>query len=620
MSVSNFGYYEFFNDNGWDFNKEDNDSVKIFCSRLESSTDQKTRKKANDLLEVLEYEPKEVSSILMGNRIENLRRDYLKETGKSFVKNLFNSNTITSTHEEEVLKIITNLINSKDIKNKTFIKENAKFFVDFLFPHKKINIEEFSCLILALSDLPLQKQKRFFLYADTEKNKARIVEMVKTIKDFSNLSLALSSIARQEKLQIYQFTDSPEYKHWDIPGLGAMRELPLIRKSVFLDGSYWGRSAFNPIYISENRYISDREVGLMINESYLKNLRKIGGKEFFLQNPDEEKIHCMTFCSEIFAEKMASEIEKLNLLMKVTKKNSDQCIHIFKKPEGNDSNTLAVLIEMGALSEMSRKTLKKELDDFEIDEKKLNEIEKGLYLVMYPSLAESKREDKNEKPVTAVLCAGTGVWFSLYNPMICRLLMNGMDVLAFSYRGYELSEGIPTDKKIFQDLETVCHHLFDTKMIEEEQLLLYASCLGLGPAAQYVKNHPQTNLIIDRSFANLSTVAYSKIQEMTLPLGPITKPVAGTIARIAMPFFVNFENLSHLKNARGDIAIITSEDDNFIKKETEELRREMPDAYHITSPAKYGHEKNWLRDSKMVEEFEIYLLEKGLSRQLQLDL
>ena len=328
----------------------------------------------------------------------------------------------------------------------------------------------------------------------------------------------------------------------------------------------------------------------------------------------------MDFNSDYFAERAADELKKLKLLGEEKMQDSAQAMRIYEAPQGNASKMLETLKGMGILVEMPPEKLNREILTLDLDDKEKRKLFASIdrerkYLVMYPAQIASANVPEAEKPVTAVICTGSATWFSLYKPMIARLLMNGIDVIAFSYRGHELSEGKPTDQKVFQDLETVCHHLFDNKMISTDQLLLYASCMGLGPAAQYVKNHPETNLFIDRSFSRLSTVAALQIPQMELlPFPAITNPIASRVASLALPYLVNFENLPHLQGATGQIAIVTSEKDDFIKQETEELKAGLPEAHHITSPAKFGHAGNWLRSPKMIGTFESFLTQNRMAR------
>ena len=521
--------------------------------------------------------------------------------------------------------LVSHLIDRKVGKDEQALQQNGAFFVSLIYPEEKLSKKEMAKLIAAFKDFSLVQVEEFFDYAHTEENKQRVVSMVRDIlpADVKKLPVALKSLARVGQLQTHQWTKNVPHTHWDAPIMRQIREYAPIRTTVFQKGSFWRASDIHPDEAGGLVEVRQREVGLAINEVYLRELRRIGGKEFFLENPDGERIHCMQLDAETFTEKASSALDKLQLLGDWGKAGSDQHMRIYEGSR-RSSKKIKTLKSMGVLVDIPLKQVRKEIDNLEISREEKVELFNRLsskkdYYVMVPSLISGKVKDgkefvEAEKPVTAVLCAGSGVWFGLYKPMIARLLLNGIDVMAFSYRGHELSEGVPTDQKVFQDLETVSHYLFEGKKISKDQLLLYASCMGLGPAAQYVNDHPQTNLFIDRSFSRLSTLSARMVSGMEMRMPRVSTPVASRVAQVAMPYLIDFENLSHLKNAKGDIAIITSEADEFIGPETEALKAGMPNAHHITSPANFGHAGNWLKDPAMIEQFESYLVDKQMAR------
>lgn len=640
MQDTTTNYYSFFSRNDFNIANDSIDYYKNRCHLLQQrSSDEKTREVASELVQSLTQQPEKFAEILNTARVEHFRQNHGRDSGREhfnatiqylFSKHVSPDRPLISCAEldknKDLLKItppVLELIDTHSLRQTDLLKENSAFFVGLIYPEEKLDREQLIRLISTLDDFSDENLNQFFSHASNEKNQARVVQMLHEIPVESgrHLHLALKSIARHDQLSLHSWTVAPPRKYWEFSLMRSIRESGQLRSAVFQPGSLWA-PADVPSQNSRGgnlAHVTKREQGLAINESYLKELRRIGGKEFLVGNPDGEKIHCMGFEASRFAQIAANELAQLELVSEVKMPDSEQLMRIYRVPKESSKN-LDTLKSMGILVERPREKLEKQFRGLKLEEeseeKEKESEESENYLVMYPSQIQFSDLPEAKEPVTAVMCTGSAVWFSLYKPMIARLLMNGLNVMAFSYRGYELSEGTPTDQKVFQDLETVCHYLFTAKIDSKEQLLLYASCMGLGPAARYVKNHPDTNLLIDRSFSRLSTVAALKIPQMGLPGPAFSHRVASAVASVALPYLVNFENLTHLKGAKGQIAIVTSAQDELFPEETAELKNGMPDAHHITSPASYGHAGNWLKDWETLAALQAFLTQNGMARKM----
>lgn len=92
---------------------------------------------------------------------------------------------------------------------------------------------------------------------------------------------------------------------------------------------------------------------------------------------------------------------------------------------------------------------------------------------------------------------------------LVELLYKKMEynVVTFSYRGYGLSTGKPSEKGIKIDAQTVLRHLADHPVIKSTKLILYGRSLG-GAVAIYMAGLPQANgfvsgLILENTFLSI---------------------------------------------------------------------------------------------------------------------
>ncbi len=429
-----------------------------------------------------------------------------------------------------------------------------------------------SDIMLIMNNAPDLLEKSMKLLQDPATR--RRIEAMLTQLEPDKLKEALSALIRTSELETHTWREKPAATHWESVIIRKIRELPIWQKFVFTGAkqSIWVRD-------SEKKIFPQKEEGLLRNELELAELRAIGGSELFLQNPDGEKIHTMEFDASSFQNYVRSALSKLEPL----ESGSD-----YKLPDVIPDE-VQNLINLGIVKKMEDR-------------------------LVFIKPQEGKKEAR--EPTTALMCTGSGVWFSVYKKMIARLLLNGVNVQTFSFRGYELSEGIPTDAKLSQDVETVGHYLRE-KGVTDENTLLFASCMGLGPAARYINNHPTCDLFIDRSFASLSAVAEDKIMKGEIKIPRVFRPLASKVARVALSLFVRFENLEALQNAQGKIAVVTVDEDEIVGENANRLKEGLPEALHIDA-SRFGHSGNWLHNEKVRTDFEKFLSESGHARNLKL--
>lgn len=603
----------------------DTECLKEYCDNKKE-----TSPIAAQVHHLLESNPEGLTALLHGVTCEHIRSKIGAKSPSGVLHAIVDRVFKNSVKKENAcLMLLSAALAKESPKVQEILNAHSTALVTFLSGRSaasQITEEKLSVLLTALeeyanrthSDLSL-----FFSVITTPAGQKRLLEMLRQLKP-GELPEAFESMVRVAKIISHEWTREPQHVRSDFALIRKIKEMPILQKSIFLGSqkTIWPNEHEEmrdregvgaPDGFGNKIAVNQRELALLINERYLAQLRKAGGQELFLTSSDGDKIHTMEFNAEDFVAKVKETLSELTLLKEGTRANEkvadlEQPMKIYSLERPFSSN-VQNLIDLGILVEKPANMALKECAP--------NEDVKdgtGSVLVMYPPIASTKEALlADQESTTAIICTGSGVWFGLYKSMIARLLLNGINVQAFSYRGYEHSEGIPTDTQLAEDVELVAHHLKE-KGVKDEQILLYASCLGLGPAAHYVKNHPKTDIFIDRSFAKLSTVAVQVIEKGTVAKSKIIRHIAAKIAMVVLPKLVNFENLELLKNAEGKIALVTAETDDIVGEQKEVLKEGLSQATHISTQR--GHVGNWLQEPSTLAHFEAFLAKSGHAKRV----
>lgn len=91
-----------------------------------------------------------------------------------------------------------------------------------------------------------------------------------------------------------------------------------------------------------------------------------------------------------------------------------------------------------------------------------------------------------------------------YRLDIARTLLNtGAAVLMYDYRGYGKSEGKPSEKGLYSDIDAVIQGLMDQKEYRENRIVMYGRSLGGAVAARASSQYNLGGLVLDSAFKNL---------------------------------------------------------------------------------------------------------------------
>jgi abhydrolase domain-containing protein 17 len=85
-------------------------------------------------------------------------------------------------------------------------------------------------------------------------------------------------------------------------------------------------------------------------------------------------------------------------------------------------------------------------------------------------------------------------------PHLVALKDLGFSILAYDYHGYGLSEGQPTEKNLYRDINAAYLFLTKTQNIPSDQIILYGSSIGSGPTIDLAAREPVGGIILQSPF------------------------------------------------------------------------------------------------------------------------
>jgi fermentation-respiration switch protein FrsA (DUF1100 family) len=92
----------------------------------------------------------------------------------------------------------------------------------------------------------------------------------------------------------------------------------------------------------------------------------------------------------------------------------------------------------------------------------------------------------------------------------------GLSLLAFDYRGYGESEGVPTEQGLYRDADAAYRYLRDTLAVPAERIVVFGHSLGSAVAVELVSRVPAAGLVLDGAL----TSVVERAQEV-FPYAPI---------------------------------------------------------------------------------------------------
>ena len=101
---------------------------------------------------------------------------------------------------------------------------------------------------------------------------------------------------------------------------------------------------------------------------------------------------------------------------------------------------------------------------------------------------------------TLLLSHGNGEDLGSVLPMLPGLANLGFNVLAYDYRGYGLSEGTPSERHVYADIDGAYDYLTEKLGTAPARIVAYGRSLGAGASVDLAARRPLAGLILESPF------------------------------------------------------------------------------------------------------------------------
>ncbi|MBC6474211.1 MAG: alpha/beta hydrolase [Hormoscilla sp. GM102CHS1] len=135
---------------------------------------------------------------------------------------------------------------------------------------------------------------------------------------------------------------------------------------------------------------------------------------------------------------------------------------------------------------------------------------------------------------TILYSHGNGEDLGDIDPTLRNLQSLGFAVFAYDYRGYGTSQGKPSERNTYADVNAAYNYLTQSLGIPPSQIIAYGRSLGGGPAVDLAGRQPVAGLVVESTFITTFRV------RTRIPIVPFDK----------------FDNLGKIKNVRYPVLVI----------------------------------------------------------------
>jgi fermentation-respiration switch protein FrsA (DUF1100 family) len=87
-------------------------------------------------------------------------------------------------------------------------------------------------------------------------------------------------------------------------------------------------------------------------------------------------------------------------------------------------------------------------------------------------------------------------------PTLGKLQSLGFSVFAYDYRGYGTSEGTPSEKAAYKDIDAAYQYLTQDLKIKPEEIIVFGRSVGGGSAVDLAARQPVAGLILESTFTS----------------------------------------------------------------------------------------------------------------------
>lgn len=110
---------------------------------------------------------------------------------------------------------------------------------------------------------------------------------------------------------------------------------------------------------------------------------------------------------------------------------------------------------------------------------------------------------------TLIYSHGNGEDLGDLDERLTLLKQIGFAILAYDYRGYGTSDGKPSERNAYQDIDAAYHYVTKTLNIPPDRILLYGRSVGGGPSIDLASRQPVAGVILENTFISVYRVLTS---------------------------------------------------------------------------------------------------------------
>ncbi|HET8576285.1 MAG TPA: alpha/beta hydrolase [Methylomirabilota bacterium] len=101
---------------------------------------------------------------------------------------------------------------------------------------------------------------------------------------------------------------------------------------------------------------------------------------------------------------------------------------------------------------------------------------------------------------TVLYSHGNAEDLGVIRPLLPALRDLGFAVLAYDYRGYGTSDGRPSERAAYEDIDAAYEYLTRQRGLSPQRIILYGRSVGAGPAVDLAVRQPVGGLVLESSF------------------------------------------------------------------------------------------------------------------------
>jgi hypothetical protein len=120
--------------------------------------------------------------------------------------------------------------------------------------------------------------------------------------------------------------------------------------------------------------------------------------------------------------------------------------------------------------------------------------------------------------------------------------LQGFGILAYDYRGYGRSDGVPSEQATYADIEAAFKYLTEREQIDPSRIIAHGRSVGCGPTVWLASHHPLAGVILESPFVSAYRV----------------------MTRVPIIPFDKYPNLSRIKDIRCPVLVIHGRDDRVV--------------------------------------------------------